>query len=408
MLFEEMMEKSNKDAFIDNRSFKINYDEEFFNLTKDYLYSEDFDNDIKRLIAKDYYFDLPRCVLIKKSLSNRRRTVFIFEDHNKIILQYLNYMLVRKYNYAFSDNLYSSRVENRTKELFRTLKELDPERKYYVVKSDIHKYSESIDLDILETQLNEICSDEPEFIDFILWLMKRGKYYFNGEVVEHYTSVMGGNPTSAFFYNLNLIHVDEVMSERAVLYSRYADDICIICNTREKAEENWALLRKMVSDLNLEFNEDKSAIIEPGEALDLLGIKFANGYVDIADNTYSKVVNRFKHRANSLNRRVRSGRFTREQAAQIMAHIVSAYFYGYVKEGEDDVRYRWIDRIFPVITTTERLSSIDKVGEDCIRFVATGRKTNAKYRMTYKDIKKLGFTPLVHSYYHRFEEEEIS
>ena len=114
MLFEEMMEKSNKDAFIDNRSFKINYDEEFFNLTKDYLYSEDFDNDIKRLIAKDYYFDLPRCVLIKKSLSNRRRTVFIFEDHNKIILQYLNYMLVRKYNYAFSDNLYSSRVENRT------------------------------------------------------------------------------------------------------------------------------------------------------------------------------------------------------------------------------------------------------------------------------------------------------
>ena len=92
----------------------------------------------------------------------------------------------------------------------------------------------------------------------------------------------------------------------------------------------------------------------------------------------------------------------------LMHKPIVAARYGYVKEGEDDVRYRWIDRIFPVITTTDRLSCIDKVGEDCIRFVATGRKTNAKYRMTYKDIKKLGFTPLVHSYYHRFEEEEIS
>ena len=71
----------------------------------------------------------------------------------------------------------------------------------------------------------------------------------------------------------------------------------------------------MVGDLHLEFNDDKSAIVGPGEELDLLGIKFANGYVDIADNTFSKVTNKFKHRANSLNRGVRKGRYPRERAA---------------------------------------------------------------------------------------------
>ena len=329
MIFEEMLKKENKDLFIDKRKVKINYDEDFYNLTKDYIYSEQFDNDIKRLIAKDYYFDLPRCAMIKKSQSTRRRKVFIFEDHNKIILQYLNFMLVRKYDHVFSDRLYSARVVNRTRELFSELKKLDSERKYYAVKSDIRKYSESIDLDILEKQMQDVCSDEPEFIDFIMWLMTRNRYYFKDEIVEGYTSVMGGNPTSAFFYNLNLMHVDEVMAKRGILYSRYADDICVICESKEAAEKNMKFLDDMVAELHLQFNKDKSGIIAPGDDLDLLGIKFAKGYVDIADNTFHKVKNKFMHKANRLNRSVKKGKLQREKAASIMTRIITGYFYGF-------------------------------------------------------------------------------
>ena len=50
------------------------------------IYSDEFDSDIKRLIANDYYFDLPTCYMIKKSQSNRRRKVFKFKDKDKIIL----------------------------------------------------------------------------------------------------------------------------------------------------------------------------------------------------------------------------------------------------------------------------------------------------------------------------------
>ena len=403
MLFEDMLTKEAKDAFIEKKRLKERFDKEYFKLTEEYIYSEQFDNDIKRLINKDYYFELPKCALIKKSLSNRRRKVYKFEDHNKIILQFLNYLLIRKYDYIWSDNLYSARVYNRTRTLFGTIKKLDPERQLYAVKSDIRRYSESIDLDILEKQLWEYCSDEPEFIDFIIWLMKRGKYYYKGEVVEAFTSVMGGNPTSSFFYNLNLIHVDEVMSDRCVLYCRYADDICIMCNTKEEAEENWKLLQEMVGELNLQFNLDKTDLLGPGDDLDLLGIKFANGYTDIADNTYSKVIHKFKHRANSLNRGVKKGRYPREKATRIMAEIIDGYLYGYDREDENLNSFSWVERIFPVITSDARLKRIDAVAEDCIRFVGTGRKTNAKYRVKYSDMKELGFRPLVHSYYNRYE-----
>lgn len=409
MIFREMLLKENKDGFIEKTGSKMNYDKDFYEITKQYIYSEEFDNDMKRLEQGDYFFDLPKCLLIKKSKSNRRRKVFVFEDHNKIILQYLNYMLIRKYDHVFSDDLYSARVRSRNLSLFYRLRRLDPDRKYYVVKSDIHRYSESIDAKALEKQLRSFCTDDQEFVDFIIWLITRNKYYLNGEIVEGYTSVMGGNPTAGFFYNVNLMDVDKLMADKGLLYCRYSDDVCLVCRTKEEAEANMALLTEELGKLNLEFNEDKSAILQPGEDLDLLGIKFANGYTDISDNTFSKVTNKFKHRANSLNRAVRKGKFTREQAAGIMSRIISSYLYGNEKMANENGHvHKWIDRFFPAITSAERLKLIDAVAEDCIRFVGTGRKTNAKYRITYTDIKKLGFTPLVYTYYRRYEADKAN
>ena len=407
MIFEEMKKKENKDAFIKKFGTRMNYDPDKYKMTCDYIYSEDFDNDMTRLINKDYFFEIPRMLLIKKSKSNRRRKVFVFEDHNKVILQYLNYMLIRKYDYAFSDNLHSARVENHTLELFSRLKNLDPQREYYVVKSDIHRYSESIAADALEKQLRELCVEDPEFVDFIMWLITRGQFYLNGKLTEGYTSVMGGNPTAGFFYNVNLMHVDEEMSKRGLLYCRYSDDVCIVCRDKEDAEENMRVLKEMLNELNLELNPNKSGIVEPGQDLDLLGIKFAKGYTDLADNTFSKARNRFKHRANSLYRRVRRGKLTREKATTIMANYISGYFYGNEKKADEMGHvHKWTDRFFPVITSSERLKIIDQVSEDCIRYVATGRKTNAKYRMTYSDIKALGFKPLVNSYYNWLKKKQ--
>ena len=405
MIFDDMLKTENKDGFIEKTGSKFNYDKDFFAITKDYIYSDQFDKDVMRLKNGDYFFELPRCLLIKKSRSNRRRRVFVFEDHNKIILQFLNYMLIRKYDHVFTDDLYSARIKSRNLSLFARLKRLDPHREYYVVKSDVHRYSESIDAKSLEKQLRDFCKGDDEFVDFIVWLITRNKYYLNGQIVEGYTSVMGGNPTAGFFYNVNLMNVDKLMADKGLLYCRYSDDICLVCRSKEEAEANMQLLTDELGKLNLEFNQEKSAIIKPGEDLDLLGIKFADGYTDIANNTFSKVTNKFKHRANSLNRSVRKGKLNREQAAEIMSRIIHGYFYGNEKNADENGHvHKWIDRFFPVITSTDRIKLIDEVAENCIRFVGTGRKTNAKYRITYTDIKQMGFVPLVYTYYHRNKE----
>ena len=123
---------------------------------------------------------------------------------------------------------------------------------------------------------------------------------------------------------------------------------------------------------------------------------------DIADNTFAKACGRLKHRADNLCRRVKEGCFTREEGVELMARHIHEYFYG---PGEEDW-VSWTDRFFPYITTTERLKRLDHLSQECLRYVATGRRTNAKYRCRYPEIRETGYVPLVRAYYSRLEKRK--
>ena len=82
-----------------------------------------------------------------------------------------------------------------------------------------------------------------------------------------------------------------------------------------------------------------------------------------------------------------------------MATHIHDYYYG---PGEEDW-VSWTDRFFPYITTTERLARLDHLSQECLRYVAVGRRTNAKYRCRYQEIRETGYVPLVRAYYSRLE-----
>ena len=46
-----------------------------------------------------------------------------------------------------------------------------------------------------------------------------------------------------------------------------------------------------------------------------------------------------------------------------------------------------------------QIHQIDRAVQDLIRYVATGKRTDAKYRMSYQAMRDLGYRPLVHEYY---------
>lgn len=404
MIFEEMKNKDQKEAFLAKRRAAIASNAAEVDGMEAYILTERFDKDIQRLIEGDYYFDLPKLIMLRKGQSNRKRKVFSFSLENKILLQYLTFMLMERYDNTFPKSLYSFRKDNPVGKLFKTIRNYDPHREKYIIKTDVKSFGESIDPAILGEKLKPYLADEPELYSFIMWLITRNRYYRNGKVEEGFTSVLPGNPIVTFLQNVFLLEADRFMEENVRICSRYTDDICMICEDESSAERLMGQLRKIITDLGLSMNEEKTCIVPPGADYDLLGIKFAPDMVDIAENTFLKVSYKMKHRADSICRRVKKGRLTKEDGLRLMAGYIRFYYYGRGENGW----ISWGDKFFPCITTDESLKKLDHLSQECLRYVATGRRTNAKYRFRYEDIRDTGYVPLVRAYYSRMEEHAQS
>ena len=400
MMFIEMLDREAKDDFFSRKESSVNMREDELQRLREYLYSEQCDRDLQKLHQGGYYLDPPKMFYIRKSGSNRRRKVFCFSENDKFLLQYLTSYAHRKTDRRFPPTLYSCRRRDNTDRLYRCIRRYDPHREKYVVKADISSYGESVDVSILDGQLETWFSDEPEVRNFIHWLVSRNCYYEGGELTEGFTSVMSGNPLTAYLENIYLLEVDAYMAERAEVSCRYTDDICAFCEDMQSAEEMLSGIRSIIEGkLNLTLNEEKTGIVMPGEPLDLLGLKYGPDYVDVADNTFNKVRSKVSHRAARIDRQVKKGWYTREEGLQKMAAYIDRYFYG----GTSEKTFGWAEQYFPYITRTERLHLLDELSQESMRFAGSGRRTNAKYRVRYEDMRRLGYRPLIHSFFHRFE-----
>lgn len=399
MIFEEMKNPERKAAFLRKRGEAVNSDPAEVEAMAAYILTDRFDADLQRLIEGDWYFEPPSLIFLRKGKSQKRRKVYRFTDENRILLQYLSFMLLDRYDDRLPDSLYSFRKNKPCWQLYRSVRRSDPRREKYVIKVDIHKFGESIDPGILEGKLKRWLSDEPEVCSFIMWLITRNVYYRKGKLEKGFTSVLPGNPTAAFLQNIFLEDIDRFMAENACVCSRYCDDIFMICEDPGTAGRLMGELCERIAGFGLSLNEEKSGVVPPGEAYDLLGIRFAPDAMDIADCTYAKICGRMKHRADNIRRRIEEGCFTREEGLELMATHIHDYYYG---PGEEDW-VSWTDRFFPYITTTERLARLDHLSQECLRYVAVGRRTNAKYRCRYQEIRETGYVPLVRAYYSRLE-----
>ena len=150
--------------------------------------------------------------------------------------------------------------------------------------------------------------------------------------------------------------------------------------------------------MHLEINPDKAAIYNPGETIEFLGFSYHNGKIDISDSTILKTKGKIKRKANSLRRWARKKNLPKKKAAIGFINTMNYKFYG----GDDkDIydEFTWSKWFFPNITTDNGLKIIDKYMQEYIRYICTGRHYKGNYKITYEDIKSMGYRSLVNEYY---------
>ncbi|MCF0143011.1 MAG: hypothetical protein HUJ75_06510, partial [Parasporobacterium sp.] len=292
------------------------------------------------------------------------------------------------------------RKDNRTAAFFRKVRQIDPSRSLYIAKADFHDYGASVDQDILLETIKPFFLDDPDFFAFASWIMTRNEFYKKDQLIHQRVSIIQGLPIGNFFNNLYLRDMDLELEKEAVLYMRYADDIACFTETREQAERALETVAQYAKKRNLTINEEKSGIILPGEEAEILGIQIFPGGFDIGDHARTKLKDKLMKYSKKKVRRVTYGKITYKTAMEDMIRYYDRIFFG--KKARDH-ELNWVVHAFPMITRIDGLKDIDACAQEAIRYAGTGKRTNSKYRVRYKQMCKAGYKSLVHAYYHGYE-----
>ena len=399
-IFDRMLDIRVRQAFIERKENSYNTSEQELDELRSFLFSPDCVRDILRLREGDFYFEPPQLTKLRKKNSDRRRNIYRFTRHESMILKLMAFVL-HDYDHLFSDSLYSFRIGRSISRIFRTLKRKGYGSTHWVIKTDISSFGDHLIPEIASEQIRRLLYDEqPLFCEFVSFLLERGLYYDHGTLCHGSTGALSGCALTNFFENVYLLDLDRFLIDHSTFYCRYTDDIAVFVETEEEASGLYRIIEEHFTALGLTFNQEKTHILPPGSAFDLLGFRLDNGEYDIADNSMEKIEWKLRHYARKLVRRQQRGRISAADAGRLMVNRINKYFFGRERE---DHELNWVDWAFSVLTRPDSLKRLDACAQECIRYVGSGgKKTDAKYRVRYKHMRRMGYRPLVHAYYHGY------
>ncbi len=185
---------------------------------------------------------------------------------------------------------------------------------YYVLKTDIAKYFNSIDKEILINILKRKIKDQK-----LLWLIHEILYAQNRK-----KGIEIGNYTSQIFANIYLNEVDQYIKHQLKIkyYVRYLDDSIVIVKTKKEAKEALRKIQKFLEEkLELELNK-KTQVFKGKQGINFCGYKINEYRLKLRDKGKRKLKNKVK----KMQYLVKKGRMSSHEARKYLAgHI------GYVK-----------------------------------------------------------------------------
>lgn len=349
-------------------------------------------------------FPLPQKRLISKVNSDKKRVVYTYPTAENYLLKLLTYLLIRRYDRLFAPNLYSFRVRHGVKRAIQFLRGAENLSAKFVYKVDIHDYFNSVDVELLLPRLQRIMTDETECFRLIADLLTNPHVALpDGQIVCEQKGIMAGVPLASFLANLYLNDLDWHFHRQGMLYARYSDDIILFASSAEEREMAIDYLHDYLQAHRLTINEKKEVVTEPSQKWTFLGVSFENGVFDVSEVSASKLKMKMRRKSRALLRwKARKG-VDNDKAARAFVKAFNRKLYDNDAENE----LTWSRWFFPIINTTRTLTLIDHYMQDCLRYIATEKRTKGRYRFTYEDMKALGYRNLVHEYY-QIQEQKIN
>lgn len=340
-------------------------------------------------------FPHPRRTAISKMHSTKKRIVYIYPPDYNTVLKLMTHLLLRKYDHLFSKHLYSFRAGFSAKDAIGYLANTKGIGSMWAYKADISDYFNSIPVQRILPMLCDALSEEPMLYRFLSALLTDPYVTDGGRLIQEEKGIMAGTPFSTFLADLYLADLDAHFEKTGRIYARYSDDIILFAPDETALRQDIDYIHQHLADAGLSINPRKEQLFHPGEKWTFLGFSWQDGTIDIAPSSIEKLKGKMRRKKRALERwRAKKG-VDRIHAAKAFIKV----FNRKLLEQSEDHDLTWARWYFPTITTADSLQVIDHYAQSCIRYLATGKNNKGAFSFRYEEMKKLGYTSLVHRYY---------
>ena len=214
-----------------------------------------------------------RRVFIPKPGGRERRPLSIPTVRDRVVQAAVKIVLEPVFEADMLDCSFGFRPRRAAHDALQVLIDESWRGRRWVVESDIANCFEAIPHDKLIQAIQERVSDQA--VLKLLRVMLRAGVMTDGQIQRAGTGTPQGGVASPLLANVYLHRIDRAWDVRqhGVLV-RFADDVVVMCTTRQQAEAALVRLRGLLADLGLEPKEAKTRIVElavGGDGLDFLG-----------------------------------------------------------------------------------------------------------------------------------------
>jgi group II intron reverse transcriptase/maturase/CRISPR-associated endonuclease Cas1 len=268
-----------KDAFLEISSKSTGLDEVSYNEFKKEL-SKNIE-DIKSSIVTGLYIPEPlKKIEIDKPNSDEKRPIALSSIKDKLIQKVLYTNLKEYFEKTFSDKSYAYRRDKSSLKAINRTSQFIQEKKYWVLKTDIDNFFETINHDKLLKILDKQLSDK-RVIKLISLFIQTGAFK-SFDYFEHIEGVHQGDILSPLLSNIYLDLMDKFLESKDISFVRYADDFIVLFENEKDVNAFKPILEKFLLTLDLNLESEKTKITHINDGFVFLGVNFVgkNRFVD--------------------------------------------------------------------------------------------------------------------------------
>lgn len=201
--------------------------------------------------------------------------------------------------FKFSDKAYAYRANKGPARAVKRVLDFIKRGNFWIVRTDIDSFFESIDQDILHQILNKEIEDS-RLIYLILLYLKSG-IMRSMKYIDHTLGIHQGGPLSPLLSNIYLNGFDRALESKDIAFVRFGDDMVLLSPTEEGSREAYDFASNELKKLKLKTKEEKTQFSNISKGFEYLGVWIHNHTIRIEKSRLEKKIAELESETKNLS-----------------------------------------------------------------------------------------------------------